>query len=259
MTAFRKSLAGMPARYAGWEAAGLRWLAAAEPDGGAAVVDVIGVTPEQLTLTRVPTTTPTAAAGREFGAALARTHAAGAPGWGAPPDGWVGDGWLGPSGDVLPLSCRAVAGWGTFWAEQRILPLLGLAADRGLYDATQTRAFEQLAGQVADGRFDTGDTVSRLHGDLWSGNLLWSPDGVVLIDPAAHGGHREADLAMLALFGTAHLPQILAGYQEVSPLSDGWADRVPLHQLHPLLAHVLLFGGGYRDAALDVARRYVGG
>ena len=82
---------------------------------------------------------------------------------------------------------------------------------------------------------------------LWSGGRGW------LIDPAAHGGHRETDLAMLALFGAPHLDRILAAYAEASPLSDGWRSRVPLHQLHPLLVHVCLFGAGY--AAPDPQRR----
>jgi fructosamine-3-kinase len=83
---------------------------------------------------------------------------------------------------------------------------------------------------------------------LWSGHRGW------LIDPAVHGGHRETDLAMLALFGAPHLDRIIAAYQDVSPLAGGWRDRVPLHQLHPLLVHVCLFGGSYRDSALAAAR-----
>ena len=74
---------------------------------------------------------------------------------------------------------------------------------------------------------------------------MWTADGVVLIDPAAHGGHRETDLAMLELFGCPFLDEVLSGYQSVRRLRDGWRERVPLHQLYPLLAHVVLFGGGY--------------
>jgi fructosamine-3-kinase len=66
----------------------------------------------------------------------------------------------------------------------------------------------------------------------------------VLIDPAVYGGHREIDLAMLALFGPLPAP-LLAAYDEVWPLADGWRARLPLHQLYPLLAHAVLFGGGY--------------
>ena len=95
---------------------------------------------------------------------------------------------------------------------------------------------------------------ARLHGDLWSGNVLWSTDGAWLIDPAAHGGHRETDLAMLALFGCPHLDTVLAAYDEAAPLAPGWRDRVPLHQLFPLLVHVVLFGRGYAGQCVAAAR-----
>jgi fructosamine-3-kinase len=83
---------------------------------------------------------------------------------------------------------------------------------------------------------------------MWSGGRGW------LIDPAAHGGHRETDLAMLSLFGAPHLDRILGGYRDAAPLADGWRQRIPLHQLHPLLVHVCLFGGGYRESALAAAQ-----
>jgi fructosamine-3-kinase len=96
---------------------------------------------------------------------------------------------------------------------------------------------------------------SRVHGDLWPGNLLWSADGpAYLIDPAAHGGHRETDLAMLALFGAPFLDRILASYDETAPLAAGWRARVPLHQLHPLLVHACLFGAGYAGPVAEAAR-----
>ena len=83
---------------------------------------------------------------------------------------------------------------------------------------------------------------------------MWTPAGAVLIDPAAHGGHRETDLAMLALFGCPFLDAVLDGYQSVRRLRDGWRDRVGLHQLYPLLAHVVLFGGGYAGQTEAAAR-----
>lgn len=104
------------------------------------------------------------------------------------------------------------------------------------------------------------DPAARLHGDLWAGNVLWSdaddPGGAVLIDPSAHGGHAETDLAMLDLFGLSHLDRVLAAYDEVSPLADGWRDRIALHQLYPLLVHTVLFGGGYGAQAAAAASRY---
>ena len=97
---------------------------------------------------------------------------------------------------------------------------------------------------------------ARLHGDLWGGNVLWGRDGQPwLIDPAAYGGHREVDLAMLRLFGSPGAA-FLAAYEERQPLRDGHEERVELWQLFPLLVHAALFGGGYRESAARVAERY---
>ena len=89
------------------------------------------------------------------------------------------------------------------------------------------------------------EPVARLHGDLWSGNVLADRSGRPwLIDPAAYGGHREMDLAMLDLFGSIPA-RTAAAYHEVWPLADGWRERIALWQLFPLLVHAVLFGGGY--------------
>ncbi|MFT4989392.1 MAG: hypothetical protein ACI9BK_002166, partial [Acidimicrobiales bacterium] len=56
-----------------------------------------------------------------------------------------------------------------------------------------------------------------------------------LIDPACHGGHREFDLAMMRLFGGFD-KGVFHAYNDANPLTDGWADRVALHQSAPLLA-----------------------
>jgi fructosamine-3-kinase len=84
-----------------------------------------------------------------------------------------------------------------------------------------------------------------LHGDLWGGNLHVDETGApCLIDPAAYGGHREVDLAMMRLFG-GFAPKVFAAYEEAYPLMPGAAERVALYQLYPLLVHVNLFGAGY--------------
>lgn len=258
MPSFIKHLPAAPPGYAAWEAAGLRWLAAAEAAGGARAARVHRVDEHELALEHLTPAQPTAADAEQFGRALARTHDAGAAAFGSPPAGWPRDhGWLGPADEPLPLPTRAQAHWGTFYAEQRLEHTLALGRRRGLWrHPDESAAVERVCQRLRAGEFDDADLPARLHGDLWGGNLLWTAHGAVLIDPAAHGGHRETDLAMLALFGAPHLDRLLAAYREVHPLTDGWRERVGLHQLHPVLMHAVLFGGHYIAQAQQLARRY---
>lgn len=228
----------------------MAWLGGVE--GGVPCVRVLRYDETSLTLERVRTAPPDVEAAREFGQRLAVTHDGGAGGFGAPPQGWDGPGFFGPLSRPLAMSLTTHDSWGTFYAEERLLPMLEHAA-AGLDGATRTDV-ERLAKRCARGDFDDDDGPARLHGDLWSGNVMWTGSGAVLIDPAAHGGHRETDLAMLALFGCLHLGAVVDGYHGVHPLRVGWRDRIALHQLYPLLAHVALFGAGYAHQTAAVAR-----
>jgi fructosamine-3-kinase len=197
----------------------------------------------------VPTARADRAAAADFGRRLAVLHAAGAPAFGAPPPGGPADAWIG----AAPMRNSPAADWPTWYAADRLLPYLRTARDAGSLDAREAAAVERVAGRVAE-LAGPAEPPARLHGDLWSGNVLWSTDGAWVIDPAAHGGHRETDLAMLALFGCPHLDVVLAAYHEAAPLADGWPERVGLHQLFPLLVHAVLFGAGYGARAAEVAR-----
>lgn len=250
---FTKRNPTAPQGFFACEAAGLSWLC--EVDGGVPCARVIGYDDTSITLRHLDTTAPTREASREFGIRLAVTHDAGAAAFGAAPDGWTGPGFFGPLTHPLPMSFARHSSWGEFYAAERLAPM----ADRAMLSADGRALVDDVVNRCAAGEFDTEDAPARLHGDLWSGNVMWTADGAVLIDPAAHGGHRETDLAMLALFGCAHLGDVFDGYQSVRPLAAGWQRRVGLHQLYPLLAHVVLFGGGYvrqaEAAAASALRR----
>ncbi len=246
---FRKAAARDPDFYA-VEAAGLRWLAAA---GGVRVVEVLDVGPDGITLEELVAGRPSRRAAADFGAALARTHAAGAAAFGAPPAGWTGDGYIGRQ----PMTLRPAERWGGFYADQRVLPYARAARRLGQLSEAGLRAVERVAERLHAGDFDDGRPPSRIHGDLWSGNVFWTTDDqVALIDPAAHGGDGLTDLAMLALFGTPHLDTVLDAYAATAPLPDDWRALIGLHQLHPLLVHAVSHGAAYGAEAEQTARRY---
>ncbi|WP_022867213.1 fructosamine kinase family protein [Schaalia vaccimaxillae] len=250
-----------------YEVAGLTWLADAGSDG-AAIVPVLDHGRTWLEEPRLERTNPSAQTAQDFGRALAHTHAAGASHLGAPPAGHHGDGWIGQAPLTLPTQPRGTSepsSWGAFYASERILPYVNCPA----FSTSDRALIRDFCERLASGDFDhpqpalvrahinEGEVgAARTHGDLWSGNVMWTPKGVVLIDPAAQGGHAEEDLAALAVFGCPMLEQILAAYNEESPLADGWRERVTLHQLHIMMIHAYLFGRSYAGDVLQIVRRY---
>jgi fructosamine-3-kinase len=234
-----------PGEYA-TEAAGLAWLA----DAGVPVPHVLAVhedAPRFLALAWIEAGRLDAAGEEALGRDLAALHAARADPFGCAPPGAPHPGLrLG----ALTLPAATSDDWPSFYAEHRLLAVLPHA---GL-DAAGRRAVETVAARLPE-LAGPAEPPARLHGDLWSGNVLAGADGRArLIDPAAHGGHREIDLAMLQLFGRPS-SRTLAAYTEARPLAAGHEERVVLWQLFPLLVHAALFGGSYRAAAADAARR----
>ncbi|MEV6491831.1 fructosamine kinase family protein [Actinoplanes sp. NPDC051633] len=231
-----------PPGYFEAEAAGLAWLGATD---AVPIPEVFAALPSMIAMEWVEPGPATRAAASAFGRSLAELHRFGAPGFGA---SWPG--FIGP----LPLDNTVSAGpWGAWFGERRLRPFLRLSVDRGALSAADAALVEQVIKTIEG--YAQSEPPARIHGDLWPGNILWAHDGRAwLIDPAAQGGHRETDLATLALFGGApHLDAIVGAYNEAFPLADGWQQRTPLHQLHLLLVHTAAFGESYRSAVRSAA------
>ncbi|OJF13843.1 fructosamine kinase family protein [Couchioplanes caeruleus] len=236
-----------PEHFFATEAAGLNWLREA---GTVPVPEVIVALDKMLALEWVDSGPPTRAGAERFGRELADLHRAGAESFGA---AWTG--FIGP----LPQDNTPSAGpWGEWFAERRMRPYLKISADRGALSGTDVTLVERVLSGIET--YGGKEPPARIHGDLWPGNVLWGADGRIwLVDPAAHGGHRETDLAQLALFGgVAHLDAVISAYDEVWPLGEGWRERVALHQLHLLLVHTAAFGKQYREAVRAAAGALLG-
>jgi len=255
--AFLKSRPGATVREFEVEAAGLQWLAAV---GELPVPEVLGVVPGEqpgLLLEWIEPGGRLDSKGEvALGRGLARIHRQEAAAYGLLPDGAPeGDLMVGPVnlGNFVEHDTRQ--GFGPCFA-RRLEGLARQAVDRGALESDQAARIEKLCGRINE---FTGppEPPARTHGDLWSGNVLVGTDGRPwLIDPAAHGAHRELDLAMLALFG-APSDRFMGAYREEFPLAPDHHERVELWQIQPLLIHAILFGGSYGAEAARAAGRYV--
>jgi fructosamine-3-kinase len=217
-----------PGEYAN-EAKALEWLGTE-----IRVPKVLGVAPDLLALEWIEEGSLTHA--EELGRDLAAMHAAGAPEFGGAPLR-IG---------ALEIPNDPLDDWPAFYAERRLMPLIDAAGPGA-------SAIEKVCENITD-LAGPPEPPARLHGDLWSGNVLADKHGHGwLIDPVAYGGHREVDLAMLRLFG-APSERIFDAYEDAHPLADGHEERVPLWQLFPLLVHAALFGGHYVGQVERTAR-----
>jgi fructosamine-3-kinase len=247
---FLKTNASAPVSMFPAEARGLDWLRAAN---ALRVPEVLAVSngregePSFLVLELLTPSRPQRNFDERLGRGMAELHR-----FGAPRFGWESTNFIG----TLPQRNEPHDSWADFFWYERLEPQLARAVAAGLASARLRTGFERLAARLPQ-LVGPVEPPARLHGDLWGGNLHIDETGApCLIDPAVYGGHREVDLAMMRLFG-GFGESVFRAYQEVWPLSPGYAERIALYQLYPLLVHVNLFGGSYVQSVERSLARYV--
>jgi fructosamine-3-kinase len=198
-----------------------------------------------LALEWLETGAATEASAERLGAQLAAQHAVSAP-----QHGWRRDNTIGST----PQANGTMTSWPEFFRERRLRPQLKLAVANGfgaLLEAPGERLLEGVGALLGTHR----PRPSLLHGDLWGGNWLATPDGEpAIFDPAVYYGDRETDIAMTALFG-GFGPRFHRAYAARFPLPPGAQLRSELYNLYHLLNHANLFGGGYAASACRVIER----
>lgn len=181
----------------------------------------------------------------DFGNSLACMHKYSAERFGLDHDNYMGS---------LTQSNRFHDDWCSFFIEERLRKQLFLARAAGLLTGVHEKKFEALFCRL--GALLPVEKPSLLHGDLWSGNFIYAENGrACLIDPAIYYGHREVDVAMTTLFG-GFGKEFYNSYDESWPMEPGWAERLEIYNLYPLLVHLNLFGSGYLASITTTLDRF---
>jgi len=245
---FAKTNPGAPTDMFEREAQGLEWLRVGH---GLSVAKVIGHSTQAgapfLLLEWIQSKPRNKTFSESLGQGLAYLHNNHAPHFGLDHTNYIG---------TLTQTNRPRATWSKFYGEERLLPQIEAASQNAKLSHACTRALEGILARLDD-ILAPQEKPSRLHGDLWSGNVHVNEQGdPVLIDPAVYGGHREMDLAMMKLFGGFDA-RTFEAYHATCPLEPDWENRIELHQLYPLLVHVNLFGGHYAHSVEHIAKKYI--
>ncbi|MDP3644840.1 MAG: fructosamine kinase family protein [Bacteroidota bacterium] len=145
--------------------------------------------------------------------------------------------------------------WPEFFAQRRIWNIVQQISSSRVMSVEDQKIYEKLVVRMPE--LLSHQTVpSLIHGDLWSGNYMYTAKGPALIDPACYYADREMELGMMQLFGGFSV-QVWDAYQQEFPLQKGWKERIHLYQLYHVLNHYLLFGGSYGWQAMQIAKEYI--
>jgi protein-ribulosamine 3-kinase len=144
--------------------------------------------------------------------------------------------------------------WVSFYVENRIGFLINLISKTRLWSNQDQNLAENFLTRVHD-LLPKETKPSLIHGDLWSGNYMNTQIAPALIDPCASYCDREFEMGIMTMFG-GFSQRVYDAYNEVYPLPKDWKNRNLIYQLYHVLNHYSLFGGHYKNQALDIMKHF---
>jgi fructosamine-3-kinase len=198
---------------------------------------VLGVSETVLEMRAIEAQSANQTQMQQLGAGLALLHQVKQLSYGFKEDNYIG---LNPQINCLTDN------WGVFFVEYRLCYQVSLVKQRSLQ-----KHFQQVLTQHQQTLIDflnaNCEQASLVHGDLWSGNVLFDHNAAWLIDPAAYFADREVDLAMTEMFG-GFTDKFYHAYDEIYPRTAVYNQKKVLYNLYHYLNHYNLFGDAYLPA-----------
>ncbi|MFP8966848.1 fructosamine kinase family protein [Pokkaliibacter sp. CJK22405] len=200
------------------------------------IAEVISVSGNQLVLASIASRSAAPGQMAVLGRGLAKLHAIPAERFGFDQDNYIG---LGAQTNGWSQD------WGSFFVEKRLRPQISLIEDDTYRQASLLR-LALVESRLIEFLNTYCQRPSLVHGDLWSGNVLFTDEKIWLIDPALYYGDREVDLAMTEMFG-GFTPEFYQAYDAVLPRSPAYGRKRPIYNLYHYLNHYNLFGNSYQE------------
>ena len=195
---------------------------------------IISADENTLEIEKIDSFSSTKKLSKDFGRGLATLHKKAYGYYGLGGDNYIG---FNPQKNILSKN------WGEFFINYRLLFQIELIKDKNIKNGFKS-ILQNSHKKLESFLNENCDHPSLVHGDLWSGNVLYSKDSVYLIDPAVYYGDREVDIAMTQMFG-GFSKEFYERYNETYPLSKVYNEKKIIYNLYQYLNHYNLFGSGY--------------
>lgn len=203
-------------------------------DAAIGIPRVLKVSQSELNTEFIKQCTPQPNQFRILGTDLAKLHTIQQPHFGLEHDNYIG---LNPQPNCISHN------WGQFFYQYRLQFQVSLIADSYVKQRFQSLLHTHQA-KLIEFLNSSCSSPSLVHGDLWSGNVLFGKQRVWLIDPAVYYADSEVDIAMTEMFGGFDAAFYQA-YQTVRPFTAQYPIKKRIYNAYHYLNHYNLFGDSY--------------